>query len=65
MTTKEALIHEIENAPDELIDLVGDQLLEILRSGKMTEGMQSAIASQSVLDKIWLDAEEDEAWRDL
>jgi len=46
-----------------------DQILQefLVRSlnQPLSEGLETAIASESALRKIWLTPEEDEAWADL
>jgi hypothetical protein len=64
MTTRESLLHEIENAPEPLLDEVLD-FVHFLRAKLAGEGRQTARASETSLGKDWLKPEEDAAWRDL
>ena len=64
MTTKEALLHEIDQVPDYFLDEVLD-FVSFLKAKSIKERMDTAIASESSLKKDWLKPEEDEAWRDL
>ncbi|MGD0093206.1 MAG: DUF2281 domain-containing protein [Planctomycetota bacterium] len=61
MSTKEALLKEIEKTPEPVLDAV----LEFLRARRPGEGRLTALASEAVLAKDWLRPEEDEAWKDL
>jgi hypothetical protein len=64
MTKREALLTEIEQAPEPLLDeMLG--FLRLLKRGPLEESLDLALASEPVLAKDWLRAEEDEAWRDL
>ncbi len=64
MSKKELLIHEIEEAPESLLDEVID-FFEYLVEKKRKEKQALTVASESSLKKDWLSPEEDEAWRDL
>lgn len=64
MTKRETLIHKIEDMPDPVLDEVMD-FVDFLRMKNKSAGMETAILSESSLNKIWLTPEEDEAWKDL
>jgi len=61
---KELIINEIERIPEEYLS----EILDFIRSLEvkvLTEGIETAIASETSLKKDWLRVEEDEAWQDL
>ena len=64
MNKKELLINEIENVPESLVDELLN-FIKFLKTKKITEGIDTAIASESSLKKDWLRPEEDEAWQNL
>jgi len=64
MSTKEALLQEIEKIPEPVLDEVLD-FVQFLRARRPGEGRLTAVASESALAKDWLKPEEDEAWKDL
>jgi hypothetical protein len=64
MTKRDLLIHEIEKAPEPLLDEVLD-FFEFLKMKSARERMESALAGESSLRKDWLLPEEDEAWKNL
>jgi hypothetical protein len=64
MATKSALLQEVENVPEQLVDEVFD-FIRFIKARAIREGIYTAIASESSLKKDWLCAEEDEAWADL
>ena len=64
MTKKELLIKEIEEVPEPLLDEVLD-FIYLIKSRKIKEKIEIAIASESSLKKDWLRQEEDEAWQNL
>ena len=64
MTTKEALLQELEKVPEPLLDEVLD-FVQFLRQRIVSTGRDAALASESSLKKDWLTPEEDAAWRDL
>jgi len=63
MQVKEKIMEEIEKLPEEYLE----EVLDFLRylEMKKTNGMESALLSESSLKKDWLRPEEDEAWKDL
>ena len=64
MGVKDALLREIEQIPEPILDEVLD-FVKFLRSKMDKGGMETAIASESSLKKDWLKTEEDEAWENL
>ena len=64
MTTKDALMKELDAAPEPLLR---EMLFFVafLKSRKSSPGMQTALASEASLGSDWLRPEEDEAWKDL
>jgi hypothetical protein len=64
MSAKEKLIHEMENLPEETLKEVLD-FLRFLREKRNENGMENAKASEGVLARDWLTAEEDQAWGNL
>ncbi len=64
MTTKDALLHELETAPEPLLREVLD-FIAFLKVRRPSGGMQTALASEAVLATDWMKPEEDEAWKDL
>jgi hypothetical protein len=64
VTQKDAVLKEVDEMPEPLLG----ELLDFIKSLKLKAAIQrseTAIASQSALEKDWLSSEEDEAWRDL
>ncbi len=64
MTKVEALIREVEQIPEPMLDEVLD-FIRSLRARLALERSETALASEAVLGRDWLTPEEDEAWRDL
>jgi hypothetical protein len=64
MNAKSVLIEEIVNAPEELVRQVLD-FVRFLRSKEVSALRATALASEEVLQRDWMSAEEDSAWRDL
>lgn len=64
MPSRAVLIKEIETVPEPLLDEVMD-FIQFVKAKSMREGIYTAIASESSLNKDWLCAEEDNAWGDL
>lgn len=64
MPSRAVLIKEIETVPEPLLDEVMD-FIQFVKAKSMREGIYTAIASESSLNKEWLCAEEDNAWGDL
>lgn len=63
MGKRELLLHEIEEAPEPVVE----ELLEIVRFRKRDprERDLTTLASETALGRDWLRPEEDDAWRDL
>jgi hypothetical protein len=64
MLNREVLIKEIESMPEPLLEEVMD-FIRFVKGKTIREGVYTAIASETSLEKDWLCAEEDEAWGDL
>jgi hypothetical protein len=64
MSNKDVLLHEIEEVPDSFISEIID-FIRFLKTKVIKERMDTAIASESSLQKDWLKPEEDEAWENL
>ena len=64
MSKKELLFSEIEQVPEPFLDELLD-FVHFLKTKKINDRMDIAVASESSLKKDWLKPEEDEAWQDL
>lgn len=64
MSKKELLASEIEQVPESFLDEILD-FVRFLKTKIVRERLDTAIASESSLNKDWLKPEEDEAWRNL
>ena len=64
MTTKDLIWQEIEQAPADLLDKVL-VFLRFLKLVQAQDGLETALLSESALQKDWLLPEEDDAWQDL
>jgi hypothetical protein len=64
MSNKEKIIKEIEQIPDILLDEALD-FIRYLKSKSLQEHLETAIASESSLQKDWLKPEEEAAWQNL
>lgn len=64
MSKKELIISEIEHVPELLLDEVLD-FIHFLKTKIIRERLDTAIASESSLEKDWLKSEEDKAWQNL
>ncbi|RKZ20258.1 DUF2281 domain-containing protein [bacterium] len=64
MKVKEEILKEIEKMPEEYLQEVLD-FVRFLEMKMMKERIETAIMSESSLEKDWLRPEEDEAWKDL
>lgn len=64
MRSREQLIQEIEQMPDDLLDEVFD-FLKVLQTKHSQEKLEGSLLSESALARDWLRLEEDEAWQDL
>ena len=61
---KELILHEIEQAPDELLQEVLD-FIQFLKQRSNSEKFGVTLASESALQNDWLRPEKDEAWQHL
>ena len=64
MTVKEILIKEIEQTSENLLPEVLD-FLHFLKIKYQQETLETTLLSEAVLQKDWLQAQEDEAWQNL
>lgn len=64
MTVKDAVIQELEQASEPVLEQVL-VFLKFLKSVQAKENLETAVLSESALEKDWLRPEEDEAWQDL
>ncbi len=61
---KELIAKEIEKIPEQYLEDLLD-FIRFLEAKAVREGIETALASETSLNKDWLRPEEDEAWRDL
>ncbi len=64
MTAKEAIVKAVDDLPEECLDDLA-HYVDALRQGAALRAVPTALASEAVLAKDWLQPEEDEAWSDL
>lgn len=64
MRPRELLLREIEGMPEPLLAEILD-FVRFLKAKVVKDRTETALASEEVLARDWLRAEEDEAWRDL
>ena len=64
MSEKETAVHEVEELPVYLLEEVLD-FIRFLKTRVAQERLETALLSETALQKDWLRPEEDEAWRDL
>jgi len=64
MQQKEAIIREIEELPEDMLQEVLD-FIRFLKNQAFKGRLETAILSEPKLAKDWLRPEEEEAWRDL
>ena len=65
MSTKE-INEELKQLPDEVLQEIYDFILFLkYRKISIKEGVDTHLASESVLAKDWNTPQEDEAWKDL
>ena len=64
MGNKELLMREIKDIPESFLEEELD-FVHFLKEKIRKEKLDTAIASESSLQKDWLSPEEDEAWKDL
>ncbi len=62
MTKREMVIREVEEVPEALLDeILG--FIRLLQDAPRREALETAFASERVLNRDWLTTEEDAAWR--
>jgi len=64
MTSKDAIIHAVEDLPSEYLEELAVYLQQ-LRLRAAHQNVPTALASENVLAQDWLRPEEDAAWQDL
>ena len=64
MNTRDLVIHESQQMPETLLQEVLDYM-RFLRTKYNLEKLETAVLSESSLNKDWLSKEEDEAWQNL
>lgn len=64
MTTKDAILKDLQGMPDPLLEEVRD-FVRFLKDRSRGEANDSALLSEPSLARDWLRPEEDEAWQDL
>ena len=64
MSKKELVMIAMEELPEAAVDDVLNYI-QLLKAERGTPALETAIASESSLQKDWLRAEEDEAWKNL
>ena len=64
MLPKELLHKEIDSLPSEFTDEIYD-FVNYLKTKSIRERMENTLLGESALQKDWLSAEENEAWKDL
>ena len=64
MTSKEAVMHEIDALPVPLVEEVLD-FARFLRGKAVRKDSETVLLSEAVLAKDWLRPEEDAGWQDL
>ena len=64
MSNKEKIIQELEQIPDNFLDEALD-FIRYLKTKTLNEHLETAISSESSLQKDWLRPEEEVAWQNL
>ena len=64
MTTKDAIIHAVEELPPEYLDELA-AYLQKMRLRAAHQNVPTALASENALAQDWLRPEADAAWQDL
>jgi hypothetical protein len=64
VSKKELILSEMDQVPDNLFEEILD-FIHFLKARSQKEKLETAIASESSLQKDWLRVEEDRAWQDL
>lgn len=65
MNLKEEIIKELDNTPDFLLEQVINFIQFLKHKYLSQENSETALLSQSSLQKDWLNLEEDKAWQHL
>lgn len=65
MNSKEQIVQQLENIPEPLLNEVLDFIQFLKYKHLSQENLETALLSESALQKDWLNPEEDEAWQDL
>lgn len=65
MNFKEEIIKELDNTPDFLLEEVINFIQFLKRKHLSQKNSQTALLSESTLQKDWLTSEEDKAWQHL
>jgi hypothetical protein len=63
MTTRDAIVKELQEVPEPLLAAILDYV-RLLRE-RSHQGLETAVASEPVLARDWTKPEEDSAWADL
>ncbi len=64
MSKTDLLMMELQQVPEPLLDEVLD-FVRFLKAKQIREGLDTALASEPVLARDWLQPEEDAAWQVL
>ena len=64
MNNKEKIIKELEKITDKFLDEALD-FIRYLKTKKIQEHLETAVISESLLQKDWLRPEEEAAWQNL
>jgi len=64
MSNKEKIIKEIEHIPDDFLNEALD-FIRYLKAKTVKERFETALISESSLQKDWLKPEEESAWQNL
>lgn len=65
-STRRKLQTELEHLPDDLLDELYEYVKYLqFKTQQQSTSMQTAYASEAVLEKDWNRPEEDQAWQDL
>jgi hypothetical protein len=64
MTTRERLLRELQEAPEQVIEELAEYL-RLVKTKAARERFDTARASEAVLGRDWLRPEEEAAWKDL
>ena len=64
MGIRELIVDEVKNIPEERLLEILD-FMRLVETKSLTQGLGTAIASETALKKDWLTPREDEAWRNL